>query len=659
MQETVELINVTESLNSAKLNESPSSQDATPPAPTDEDRAPTDDASSSRILQRRHPGGMGLVALVRKTSRSLTSPRSNRSFGSVKSHKSSLAGKGSVHKEKLEEDLLKVASEASKPESFDEAPLEEIRDTVEELVAPTESVPTHNDEASVASFPSSKASRKSMKAVKKLFKRRISSSAHSKSVGSVKSFESSLAVKESVHEEVEEDVLSVASVASKAESINEAPLEEVQNCVEEHVAPAKTVPTSNDEASVALSTSSKASKKSMKAGEKLMKNRSASSAHSKSVGSVKSFESSLAVKESVHEEVEEDVLSVAAVASKAESINEAPLEEVQNCVEEPVAPAKTVPTSNDEASVALSTSSKASKKSMKAGEKLMKNRSASSAHSKSVGSVKSFESSLAVKESVHEEVEEDVLSVAAVASKAESINEAPLEEVQNCVEEPVAPAKTVPTSNDEASVALSTTSKASKKSMKAGEKLMKNRSTSSAHSKSVGSVKSFESSLAVKESVHEEEVFGGVLSVASEASNAASVNETFLEELRDSVEEHVAPSEGVPTQNDETSVASFASSKASKKSLKAGKKLLKIKNKVRDASMRYIGLTKSVKKQGESVRSQPEVSEPTENEIEDESLKEKNEIVDEKNLAPEEKAKEIEKVSSCPWDCTKILIKRC
>ncbi len=457
MQETVELINVTESLNSAKLNESPSSQDATPPAPTDEDRAPTDDASSSRILQRRHPGGMGLVALVRKTSRSLTSPRSNRSFGSVKSHKSSLAGKGSVHKEKLEEDLLKVASEASKPESFDEAPLEEIRDTVEELVAPTESVPTHNDEASVASFPSSKASRKSMKAVKKLFKRRSSSSAHSKSVGSVKSFESSLAVKESVHEEVEEDVLSVAAVASKAESINEAPLEEVQNCVEEHVAPAKTVPTSNDEASVALST----------------------------------------------------------------------------------------------------------------------------------------------------------------------------------------------------------TSKASKKSMKAGKKLMKNRSTSSAHSKSVGSVKSFESSLAVKESVHEEEVFGGVLSVASEASNAASVNETFLEELRDSVEEHVAPSEGVPTQNDETSVASFASSKASKKSLKAGKKLLKIKNKVRDASMRYIGLTKSVKKQGESVRSQPEVSEPTENEIEDESLKEKNEIVDEKNLAPEEKAKEIEKVSSCPWDCTKILIKRC
>jgi hypothetical protein len=215
--------------------------------------------------------------------------------------------------------------------------------------------------------------------------------------------------------------------------------------------------------------------------------------------------------------------------------------------------------------------------------------------------------------------------------------------VQNCAEEHVAPAKTVPTSNDEASVALSTSSKASKKSMKAGEKLMKNRSTSSAHSKSVGSVKSFESSLAVKESVHEEEVFGGLLSVASEASNAASVNETFLEELRDSVEEHVAPSEGVPTQNDETSVASFASSKASKKSLKAGKKLLKIKNKVRDASMRYIGLTKSVKKQGESVRSQPEVSEPTENEIEDESLKEKNEIVDEKNLAPEEKAKEIEK----------------
>jgi hypothetical protein len=452
MQETVELINVTESFNSAKLNESPSSQDATPPAPTDEDRAPTDDASSSRILERKRSGAMGLIALARKTSRSLTNARSNRSFGSVKSHESSRAGKGSVHKEKLEEDTLTVASEASKPESFDEAPLEEVRDTAEEAVAPTESVPTHNDEASVASFASSKASKKSMKVVKKLFKSRSSSSAHSNSVGSVKSFESSLAVKESVHEEVEEDVPSVASVASKAESTNEAPLEEVQNCVEEHVAPAKTVPTSNDEASVASSTSSKASKKSMKAGEKLLKSRSASSAHSKSVGSVKSFESSLAV----------------------------------------------------------------------------------------------------------------------------------------------------------------------------------------------------------KESVHEEEVEGGVLSVASDASKAAPVNETPLEELRDSVEEHVAASEGVPTQNDEASVASFASSKASKKSMKAAKKFLKIKNKVQDASMRYIGLTKSVEKQAESVRSQPEVSEPTENEIDDESLKEKNERVDDKNLALEEKAKDIEKVSSCPWDCKNL-----
>ena len=212
MQESVELLNTTESFNSAKLNNA-TCNNGIVQTPTDEDRSPTDDASSSRVVERKRSKAMGLVALAKKTSRSFRSARSKKSFGSVKSHESSLTANESVPMKEVEEDLLTVASEASKAASINEAPFEEVRDSVEELVAPTESVVTSNDEASVKSSTSSKASKKKSK---------------------------------------------------KAVSMNEAPSEEVRESVNELVTPAESVVTSNDEASVKSSTSSKASKKKCK-----------------------------------------------------------------------------------------------------------------------------------------------------------------------------------------------------------------------------------------------------------------------------------------------------------------------------------------------------------------------------------------------------------
>ena len=56
---------------------------------------------------------MGLVALAKKTSRSLKSTRSKKSFGFVKPHESSLTANESVPMKEVEEDLLTVASEAN------------------------------------------------------------------------------------------------------------------------------------------------------------------------------------------------------------------------------------------------------------------------------------------------------------------------------------------------------------------------------------------------------------------------------------------------------------------------------------------------------------------------------------------------------------------
>ena len=48
------------------------------------DLSAVDDFSSSRVVERKRSGAMGLVALARKTSRSLRSTRFKKSFGSVK-----------------------------------------------------------------------------------------------------------------------------------------------------------------------------------------------------------------------------------------------------------------------------------------------------------------------------------------------------------------------------------------------------------------------------------------------------------------------------------------------------------------------------------------------------------------------------------------------